>query len=146
MWWQQLTWKRLREKSFDLEYPRNWAVRREDGFVHLSPKRRSVHLMVAAFTNPDATLEQFAETKLTAQADTFPASGPRIPTRGRNWAGIRHESDDIRPERESNTRRVVVCAGHGDLYVTVSLYLNPKEFEADRATYERILNSLEFTS
>ena len=145
MWWSRTGWTTLREDGVSLEHPRTWRVKREDGHLHLSPRGKSVHLMVAAFRKTRGSLDELVEAKLAADADTFPALGPRVEKAGRNWTGIRHEADDVRPDREVDTRRVVVCAARGDLYVTLSLYLDPDEFSADRATYERVLGSLELT-
>ena len=143
-WLRRIGWTTLVEAEFSLAHPRWWRLRREDGYLHLKPVHKSVHLMVAAFRKPDGSLAEVLESKLAAHADAFPPAGAALPVSGQNWTGFRHESEDQRADREVDTHRVVLCAGRGDLYVTMSLYLDPKDLEAQSGTVEQVLASLEF--
>lgn len=130
-----------------IEYPALWRVDpRLEGSIagHLSAPDEAVHLFVTAFIGGQS-LEEFAKSKFEAQPETFRGAGPAKKMEGPGWQGLVQEADDIREGRKDQTRRVVLCAVHGDLHVALALYLDPKEFTPKQAYYERLFSSLRFT-
>jgi hypothetical protein len=130
-----------------IEYPAHWSVgARPEGSIagHLAAADRPVHLYVTAFIGA-SSLEDFARSKFEAQPDIFRAAGPAKTMEGPGWRGLLQEADDIREGRPEETRRVVLCAVHDDLYVALALYLNPAELTPKRQYYERLFTSLRFT-
>jgi len=130
-----------------IEYPAQWRVEpRPEGSIagHLYAPDQPVHLFVTAFIGGQS-LEEFAKSKFEAQPETFRGAGPAKKMEGPGWQGLLQEADDINEGRKHETRRVVLCAVHGDLYAALALYLEPKEFTPKQAYYERLFSSLRFT-
>jgi hypothetical protein len=132
--------------DISFEHPAGWEVRPGQGSIlaHLSHAEPPVHLVVAAFYMREGSLEDFAKLKLDAQRDIFRPVGPSRKIQGPGWEGLLQDADDIRPGRTENTRRVVLCANHKDRYVSLSLYLDPREFTPRQKYYERVFTSLRF--
>lgn len=141
-------WVHYRHKKVDfgLDHPADWSVERPEGSIagHLSDPRRPVHLFVTAFLMNGGSLERFAEMKFGAQPEIFGAAGSARRLQGPGWEGLLQEAEDVRPGRTEDTRRVLLCARHDDVYVSLALYLERREFTARRDYYERLFTSLRF--
>lgn len=127
--------------GLSIEHPATWRSEEEDGAIHVSPKGESVHVYLSVFELPGATLQDFAEVKFTAD-ENFTSRGPAREVEGPGWTGLIEEADDSRLTRKEDTRRVVLCAARGSLFISVSLYLDPKEYEARMSRYSRLMASL----
>ena len=141
-------WTRYRyaDTDFTFEYPAEWQPRKGGGSnaAHLSHPELRAHVVAAAFRMSEGSLEEFARLKLGAQSEVFDPSGPFRKVEGPGWNGLIQETDDARPDRGENTRRVVLFANHGDLYVSLSLYVDPQEFVPRQKYYERLFTSVRF--
>lgn len=132
--------------SFSLEHPPNWRVERAEGSIstHLSHPKEPVHLFVAAFIMNEGALDEFAKSKFGVQSDFFGPVGPARKMQGPGWNGLLQEADHVGPDRKESTRRVVLCANHDNLYVSLSLYLDHQDLASRQKYYERLLTSLRF--
>jgi len=84
--------------------------------------------------------------KFGVQPEIFGPVGSVRTLDGPGWTGLVQEAADIRPERKDDTRRLMLCTGHGALYVSLTLYADAQELEARRQYYERIFSSLRFVA
>ena len=136
-------WAAYRHRAgFSLQCPAHWRVEDEDGYFHFSPRLGFAHLFVSAFTAPIGALREFAMLKFGAHSELFRACEPPRPVEGPGWTGLFEQADDVRAEREGATRRMVLCASGGTLYVSLSLYLDSDDFVQRRRHYETIFSSL----
>jgi hypothetical protein len=130
-----------------LEYPAHWIVgNRTEGSIagHLRAPDQALHFYVTAFIGASG-LEEFAKAKFESQPEIFRAAGPAKPMEGPGWKGLIQEADDTREGRPVETRRIVLCAVHGELFVALSLYAEQKELTQKREYYDRLFTSLRFT-
>lgn len=133
-----------KDAGFSFDYPKDWTLEREDGHIYVGAPNDVAHVFVNAFRKGREPLESFAESRFSVQSDTFKRLGRPTALAGPNWQGLIEEADDTAPDRKENTRRVVLCAKRGDLFVTIALYMDPDEWATGRATYDRLLRSLRF--
>lgn len=147
---EEAPWVTYRHKNadFTLEHPADWKEESGQGAIsiHFAHPRAPVHLFVAAFVMSEGSFEEFAKMKFGVQPEIFQAVGPAKALDGPGWTGLEQEATDIRPNRKDDTRRLMFCAGHGDRYVSLTLYADAPELDARRQYYERIFTSLRFVA
>jgi len=147
---EEAPWVTYRHKNadFTLEHPADWKEESGQGAIsiHFAHPRAPVHLFVAPFVLSEGSLEEFAKMKFGVQPEIFGPVGSVRTLDGPGWTGLVQEAVDIRPDRKDDTRRLMLCAGHGDLYVSLTLYADPQEPEARRQYFERIFTSLRFVA
>ena len=147
---EEAPWVTYRHKNadFTLEHPADWKEESGKGAIsiHFAHPRAPVHLFVAAFILSEGSFQEFASMKFGVQPEIFGPVGSVRTLDGPGWTGLVQEAVDIRPERKDDTRRLMLCTGHGDLYVSLTLYADPQELEARRQYYERIFTSLRFVA
>jgi hypothetical protein len=139
-------WVRYRHETagFSLEHPPDWRVvsGRGPGAVHIAHPTKAVHLFASAFTMPEGTLREFAELRFGLQRELFEPLGPARILEGVGWSGLVQEAEaNGNGER---ARRRILCARHENLYVSLALYVDPKELAAPDLDYERLFTSLRF--
>jgi hypothetical protein len=139
-------WVKYRHKTagFSLEHPADWRVDRPKGgvSVHIAHPTKPVHLFASAFTMAAGTLQDFAAQKFGVQPETFRPLGPARAMEGVGWSGLVQDAEAT--QGEEHARRRILCAKHGDLYVSLALYADPKELAVPDANYERLFTSLRF--
>jgi hypothetical protein len=139
-------WVRYQHPSagFSLEHPGEWTVVSDRAAValHIAHPTKAVHLFASAFTMPAGTLKDFAEAKFGVQPELFKALGAARSVEGVGWSGLLQEAEAH--EGVEHARRRILCAQHEALYVSLALYLDPKELSGAEDVYERIFSSLRF--
>ncbi len=139
-------WVKYRHETagFTLEHPADWTVSNEKVAVsiHIAHPTKPVHLYVSAFTMREGTLADFAEQKFSMQPEMFKALGPARTMEGVGWSGLVQDAESTR--EGDKVHRRVLCAKHGDLYVSLALYLDAHELAAPDADYDRLFTSLRF--
>jgi hypothetical protein len=139
-------WVRYQHPSagFSLEHPANWSVvgGKNSVSTHIAHPTKAVHLFASAFSMPAGGLQDFAEVKFAVQQELFkPLASPR-PLNGEGWSGLVQEAEA--KEGVEQARRRILCAQHGTLYVSLALYVDPKELDAPDTDYDRLFTSLRF--
>lgn len=139
-------WAIYRHKTagFTFEHPAAWSVVSEKAGVsiHISHPTKAVHLFAAAFTMPEGTLSAFADQKFAMQREIFRPLGPPHAIDGEGWHGLVEDADAA--EGGERARRRMLCAQHGDLFVSLSLYIDPSELAGPDGDYGRVFSSLRF--
>ena len=139
-------WVKYQHKTagYSLEHPADWRVVNDPAAVsvHIAHPTKAAHLFASAFTMPNGTLQDFAALKFGVQPELFKALGPARSIDGDGWSGLLQEADAA--EGEERARRRILCAQHGMLYVSLALYVDPKELAESAAVYERLFTSLRF--
>jgi hypothetical protein len=139
-------WVRYQHGSagFSLEHPADWTVVSDKAAVatHIAHPTKAVHLFASAFTMPAGTLKDFAEAKFGVQPELFKPLGPARSLDGAGWNGLVQDAEAN--EGAEHARRRILCAQHGNLYVSLALYVDPKEIPGQEEVYERIFSSLRF--
>jgi hypothetical protein len=139
-------WVRYRHQvlGFSLEHPGDWTVSNEKAAVsiHLAHPAKPVHLYVSAFMMREGTLQEFADLKFGVQPEVFKPIGTVRALEGPGWTGLVQDAET--PQDEGRTRRRILCARHGGLYMSLALYLDAKELAAPDMDYERLFTSLRF--
>jgi hypothetical protein len=132
--------------GFSIEHPGDWTEESDKGAisVHFAHPQAPVHLFVAAFVMGEGSLEEFARLKFGVQPEIFEPVGSERKLAGPGWTGLVQEAADKRPGHKDETRRLMLCAGHGDLYVSLTLFADADQLEGKRQYYERIFTSLHF--
>jgi hypothetical protein len=140
-------WVRYRHEvaGFSLEYPADWSVERPNAStVHFAHPSKPVHLFASAFDMAEGALDRFAELKFAVQPEVFRALGPTKKMEGSGWNGLVQEAETLETEGGKHARRLMLCAAHGERYVSLTLYLDSDELTHNGKEYERILASLRF--
>lgn len=139
-------WAIYRHKTagFSFEHPAAWSVVSEKAGVsiHISHPTKAIHLFAAAFTMPEGTLQAFADQKFPVQREIFKPLGPPHSIEGEGWHGLVEDADAA--EGGEKARRRMLCAQHGDLFVSLTLYIDPSELAGPDGDYERAFSSLRF--
>lgn len=139
-------WTTYRHKTagFAIEHPAAWSVISEKAgiSIHISHPTKAVHLFAAAFRMPDGSLQSFADEKFSVQRELFKPLGPPRAIEGEGWHGLVEDADAA--EGGEKARRRMLCAQHGDLLVTLTLYIAPGELGGPDGEYERVFSSLRF--
>jgi hypothetical protein len=139
-------WAQYRHKTagFTFEHPAEWSVLSEkQGIsIHISHPTKAVHLFAAAFTMPEGTLQAFADEKFATQREIFKPLGPPRAIEGEGWTGLVEDADAS--EGGEKARRRMLCAKHGDLFVSLTLYIDPSELGGPDGDYGRVFTSLRF--
>jgi hypothetical protein len=138
-------WVKYQHKTaqFSLEHPADWSVHEENPVsIHIAHPSKPVHLYVAAFRMPQGTLKDFAQQKFGVQAEIFKPLGDARALDGSGWSGLVQEAEASRGT--DRVRRRILCARHGDLYVSLALYMDPTQLAAPGEDYERLFTSLHF--
>lgn len=139
-------WVRYLHKtaSFSFEHPADWTVSNEKTAVsvHLAHPAKPVHLYVSAFMMREGTLQEFADLKFGVQPEVFKPLGAQRSLDGAGWTGLVQDAETL--QDQGRTRRRILCARHGDRYVSLALYLDAKELAAPDMDYERLFTSLRF--
>jgi len=142
-------WAEYRHQAagFSFEYPADWKVESagRSAPVHVSHPTRPGHVFAAAFTMTEGTLRDFADLKFAVQAEVFAPVGETRALDGPGWSGLVQEAKTTQPQEERLASRVMLCAGRGHRYVTLTLYIDTEDLARDRKHYERIFTSLRFT-
>jgi hypothetical protein len=130
--------------GFSLDHPADWEVAKEKTAVsiHISHPTRPVHLYASAFVMTEGTLQEFAELKFGVQPEIFKPLGPPRTLDGAGWTGLVQDAEAI--QDSGHTRRRILCARHGNLYVSLALYLDAQELAAPVVDYDRLFTSLRF--
>ena len=63
---------------------------------------------------------------------------------GPGWKGLVQEAETVETEGGKHASRLMLGAGHGHRYVSLTLYLEPDELKQNGKDYERIFTSLRF--
>lgn len=141
-------WAIYRHKTaaFTFEHPAAWSVVSEKAGVsiHISHPTKAVHLFAAAFTMPEGTLQAFADQKFAVQREIFKPLGTARAIEGAGWHGLIEDADAA--EGGERARRRMLCAQHGDLFVSLTLYVDPSELAGPDGDYGRVFTSLRFDS
>ena len=139
-------WVKYRHKTagFSLEHPADWTVSNEKVAIsiHIAHPTKPAHLYASAFRMPEGTLRDFAELKFGTQPEIFTPLGPPRTMEGVGWSGLVQEA--AATQDGERARRRILCAKHGDLYVSLALYIDPRNLDAPEGAYERIFTSLRF--
>jgi hypothetical protein len=139
-------WSRYHHKTagFSLEHPADWTVSNEKAAVsvHLAHPGKPVHLYASAFVMREGTLTEFADLKFGVQPEFFKPIGTVRALDGAGWTGLVQDAETL--QDQGRTRRRILCARHGDLYVSLALYLDAKELATPDMDYERLFTSLRF--
>jgi hypothetical protein len=139
-------WVKYHHKTagFSLEHPADWTVSNEKVAIsiHIAHPTKPAHLYVSAFRMSEGTLRDFAELKFGAQPELFTSLGPPRTLDGVGWNGLVQDAETT--HGGGRTRRRVLCARHGDLYVSLALYIDANEFAAPDMDYDRLFTSLRF--
>jgi len=139
-------WAIYRHKTagFTFEHPAAWSVVSEKAGVsiHISHPTKALHLFAAAFTMSDGTLQAFAEQKFAVQREIFKPVGAPHGIEGDGWRGLIEDADAA--EGGERARRRMLCAQHGDLFVSLTLYIDPSELAGPDGDYGRVFTSLRF--
>jgi hypothetical protein len=139
-------WVRYQHRSagFSLEHPSDWTVVSDKAAVatHIAHPTKAVHLFASAFTMTEGTLKDFADAKFGVQPELFKPLGAARSVEGVGWSGLQQEAEAH--EGVEHARRRILCAQHGSLYVSLALYVDPKELSGAENLYERIFSSLRF--
>lgn len=139
-------WVKYQYKTagFSLEHPAEWSVVQEKGGVsiHIAHPTKPLHLFASAFVMAEATLQDFADEKFAVQSEIFKPRGPARTMEGVGWSGLVQEADAS--QGEERARRSILCAKHGDLYVSLALYVDPRLLAVPGEDYQRIFRSLSF--
>jgi len=139
-------WVKYQHKTarFSLEHPADWRVVSEKGVVsiHIAHPTKAVHLFASAFVMPEGTLREFADQRFGVQPEIFKPLGHVRTMEGVGWSGLVQEA--AATQDGERARRRILCAKHGDLYVSLALYIDPRNLDAPEGAYERIFTSLRF--
>jgi hypothetical protein len=139
-------WVKYQHKTggFSLEHPADWKVSNEKMAIsiHIAHPTKPAHLYVSAFRMAEGTLKEFAEMKFGAQPELFTPLGPSRTLDGVGWTGLVQDADTT--HGGGRTRRRVLCAKHGDLYVSLAIYMDAEVLAAPDLDYDRLLTSLRF--
>lgn len=139
-------WVNYRHQTagFSLQHPADWTEdkRKVAVSIHIAHPTKPVHLYASAFMMPDGTLRDFAELKFGVQPDIFKPLGPAHAMEGVGWSGLMQDAEATRDGER--IRRRILCAKHESLYVSLALYLDPKELAAPDVDYDRLFTSLRF--
>ena len=130
--------------GFSLEHPADWTVSKEKVAIsiHLAHPTKPAHLYASAFRMPEGTLREFAEMKFGTQPEVFTPLGPPRTLDGVGWNGLVQDAEAKRDG--GRTRRRILCARHGGLYVSLALYIDSAELAAPDVDYDRLFTSLRF--
>jgi hypothetical protein len=139
-------WVRYRHQTagFSFEHPADWAEdkRKFAVSIRISHPTKPVHVFASAFRMPDSTLRDFAEQKFAVQPELFKPLGPARAMDGPGWSGLVQDAEAT--QGGDRVRRRILCAKREGLYVSLALYLDPKELAAPDVDYERLFTSLRF--
>jgi len=142
----EVGWVKYRQKTagFSLEHPADWTVSNEKVAIsiHLAHPTKPAHLYASAFRMPEGTLRNFAELKFGTQPEIFTPLGPPRVMEGVGWTGLVQDAEAAQDGQRALRR--ILCARHGDLYVSLALYVDPSELAKNEKDYERLLASLRF--
>lgn len=135
---------RHRTAGFTLEHPADWTVSNERVAIsiHLAHPTKPAHLYASAFRMPEGTLREFAQLKFGTQPEIFKALGPPRTQNGVGWNGLVQDAESM-PDG-GRTRRRILCAKHGGLYVSLALYIDSAELASSDVNYDRLFTSLRF--
>jgi hypothetical protein len=139
-------WVRYRHQTagFSFEHPAGWTEdkRKVAVSIRISHPTKPVHVFASAFRMPEGTLREFAEQKFGVQPELFKPLGPARNMEGAGWSGLVQDAEAI--QGGDRVRRRILCAKHEGLYVSLALYLDPKELAAPEVDYDRFFSSLRF--
>ena len=76
------------------------------------------------------------------QPELFKPLGPARSMDGVGWSGLLQDAEAT--EGTERARRRILCAQHGTRYVSLALYVDPKELAESEAVYDRLFKSLRF--
>ena len=130
--------------GFSLEHPAAWSVvsGKNAASIHIAHPTKAAHLFVSVFAMPEGSLREFAELKFGFQQEIFRPLGPARAMEGAGWSGLVQEAEAA--QGEERARRRILCAQHGDLYVVLALYFDPRDLAEPGQDYERLFTSLRF--
>jgi hypothetical protein len=127
--------------SFSFEYPSAWKVGPSvdsPGTIEIATADESVSALVTTFTpKPGSSFEKFTDDTFAFAAERLKPVGPAREMSGIGWKGLLQEA-----EGTDKDRRLVLVVNGGDRYLSLSLYVDSKEFLANRAYYERMFTSV----
>ena len=132
-------------RAFSVHYPRDWSAQQEADFALLSSPSGDVTLGISSYLRPGSTLTQFATARMSVDRTIFPTASPLERLTGTGWEAITENSLGRVPGEQRLTQRRMLCAQHGQLFISLTLYSSPSEYKRNRNTYEAILTSLRFT-
>jgi hypothetical protein len=139
-------WVRYQHKSagFSLEHPADWKVVGEKGTVavHIEHPTKPVHLFAAAYTMAEGTLQDFADQKFGVQREIFRPIGPAHALEGVGWSGLVEDAEAA--QGEERARRRILCARHENMFVSLTLYNDPRDEALPEKDCERLFASLRF--
>jgi hypothetical protein len=129
---------------FSLEYPPEWRLvsGKGPGPIHIAHPTKAMHLFALAFTMDGGTLREFADQRFALQRELFAPIGAERTLDGVGWNGLVQEAEANGNGEQA--RRRMLCARHENLYVSLDLYVDPKELVASGVDYERLFTSLRF--
>ena len=140
-------WIRYEHKTggFSLEHPPDWRVGRTKGVlsIQISHPSKPAHIFAAAFQMPEGSLQEFAVQRFAVQSELFNVVGPPRPVEGPGWTGLMQDADTS--EGGQHARRRILCARHDAGYVSLTLYVDPKELAEHEPEYARLFSSLRFS-